>query len=185
MTVKQQWMIVLGIVAFLVGGGLIASHFLKDELTNVTVGVDAPGFAAGTLDTPTRMKSLSDYRGEVVLLNIWATWCIPCREEMPEIQRLHQELGDKGLKIVAVSVDNAGEEQKIRDFVKDFGLTFQVLHDVSGSIQGIYRTTGVPETFIIDREGVVRKRLIGHLDLTQNYDGNKRLLEQLLAQPKS
>jgi alkyl hydroperoxide reductase subunit AhpC len=104
---------------------------------------------------------------------------------MPEIERLHQELGPKGLKIVAVSVDNAGEEQKIREFVQEFGIHFEVLHDASGAIQGIYRTTGVPETFIIDRDGVVRKRLIGHMDLTQNYDGNKRLLEQLLAQPKS
>jgi cytochrome c biogenesis protein CcmG/thiol:disulfide interchange protein DsbE len=185
MTAKQQWMVVLGIVAILVGGAFTASHFLKDELTNVTTGSDAPGFAASTVDAAPQMKSLSNYRGEVVLLNIWATWCGPCREEMPAIERLHQELGAKGLKIVAVSVDNAGEEQKIRDFVKEFGLNFEVLHDASGAIQGIYRTTGVPETFIIDREGVVRKRLIGHMDLTQNYDGNKRLLEQLLAQPKS
>lgn len=185
MTAKQQWMVVLGIVFFLVGGAFTASHFLKDELTNVTTGSDAPGFAAATLDATPQMKSLSNYRGEVILLNIWATWCGPCREEMPEIERLHQELGGKGLKIVAVSVDNAGEEQKIRDFVKEFGLNFEVLHDATGSIQGIYRTTGVPETFIIDREGVVRKRLIGHMDITQNYAGNKRLLEQLLAQPKS
>jgi thiol-disulfide isomerase/thioredoxin len=185
MTVKQQWMVVLGIVAVLAGGALTASHFLKDELTNVTAGSDAPGFVAQTLDARPEMKSLSNYRGEVVLLNIWATWCSPCRIEMPEIERLHRELGPKGLKIVAVSVDNAGEEQKIRDFVKEFGLNFEVLHDGTGAIQSIYRTTGVPETFIIDRDGVVRKRLIGHLDLTQNYDGNKRLLEQLLAQPRS
>jgi cytochrome c biogenesis protein CcmG, thiol:disulfide interchange protein DsbE len=185
MTAKQQWMVVLGIVAFLVGGALTASHFLKDELTNVTTGSDAPGFAASTIDAAPQMKSLSNYRGEVILLNIWATWCGPCREEMPAIERLHQELGAKGLKIVAVSVDNAGEEPKIRDFIKEFGLHFEVLHDATGSIQGIYRTTGVPETFIIDREGVVRKRLIGHTDLTQNYDGNKRLLEQLLASPRS
>lgn len=185
MTAKQQWLVVLGIVAVLGGGAFAASHFLKDELTNVTTGSDAPGFAAATLDTPAKMKSLSDYRGEVILLNIWATWCLPCREEMPEIERLHQELGPKGLKIVAVSVDNAGEEPKVREFAKEFKLNFEILHDASGSIQGIYRTTGVPETFIIDRDGVVRKRIIGHVDLTQNYDGNKRLLEQLLAQPKS
>lgn len=185
MTVKQQWLVVLGIVAVLAGGAVTASHFLKDELTNVTTGSDAPGFAAQTIATTPQMKSLSNYRGEVVLLNIWATWCLPCREEMPEIERLHQELGPKGLKIVAVSVDNAGTEQQIRDFVKEFGLSFEVLHDATGAIQSIYRTTGVPETFIIDRDGVVRKRLIGHLDLTQNYDGNKRLLEQLLAAPRS
>jgi thiol-disulfide isomerase/thioredoxin len=185
MTAKQQWLVVLAIVAVLGGGAFAASHFLKDELTNVTTGSDAPGFAAATITAPATMKSLSNYRGEVVLLNIWATWCGPCRIEMPAIERLHQELGAKGLKIVAVSVDNAGEEAKIREFVQEFKLNFEVLHDASGSIQGIYRTTGVPETFIIDREGVVRKRIIGHDDLTNNYDGNKRLLEQLLAQPKS
>jgi cytochrome c biogenesis protein CcmG/thiol:disulfide interchange protein DsbE len=183
MTVKQQWIVVLGIVAVLAGGGFAASHFLKDELTSIGVGSDAPGFAAATLDTPAKMKSLSDYRGEVVVLNIWATWCIPCRTEMPSMEKLYKELGPKGLKMVAVSVDNAGEEQKIRDFAKEYGLTFEVLHDGAGAIQGIYRTTGVPETFVLDRDGVIRKKWIGADDWAS--EGNKRLLEQLLAQPKS
>lgn len=183
MTVKQQWMVVLGIVAVLAGGALTASHFLKDELTAITVGSDAPGFAVQTIDPAPKMKTLTDYRGEVVVLNIWATWCIPCRTEMPSMEALFKELGPKGLKVVAVSVDNAGEEQKIRDFVKEYGLSFEILHDAAGAIQGIYRTTGVPETFVIDREGVIRKKWIGAEDW--NSDGNKRLLEQLLAQPKS
>ncbi|MCZ8204149.1 TlpA disulfide reductase family protein [Gemmatimonas sp.] len=183
MTAKQQWLVVLGIVALLGGGAFAASHFLEDELTSITMGSDAPGFAAATLDTPPRMKSLSDYRGEVVVLNIWATWCIPCRTEMPSMEKLFKELGPKGLKMVAVSVDNAGEEEKIREFVKEYGLTFEVLHDAAGSIQGIYRTTGVPETFVLDRDGVIRKKWIGADDWAS--DGNRRLLEQLLAQPKS
>lgn len=183
MTVKQQWMVVLAIVAVLAGGAFAASHFLKDELTSVTVGSDAPGFAVQTLDATPKMKSLSDYRGEVVVLNIWATWCIPCRTEMPSMEALYRELGPKGLRIVAVSVDNAGEEQKIRDFVKEYGLTFEVLHDAAGAIQNIYRTTGVPETFVLDRDGVIRKKWIGADDWAS--PGNKRLLEQLLAQPKS
>ena len=183
MTVKQQWMVVLGIVAVLAGGAFTASHFLKDELTSIGVGSDAPGFAAATLDTPAKMKSLSDYRGEVVVLNIWATWCIPCRTEMPSMEKLYKELGPKGLKMVAVSVDNGGEEQKIRDFVKEYGLTFEILHDGAGAIQGIYRTTGVPETFVLDRDGVIRKKWIGADDWAS--EGTKALLTQLLAQPKS
>jgi peroxiredoxin len=183
MTVKQQWMVVLAIVTVLASGAFAASHFLKDELTSITVGSDAPGFAAATLDAPARMKSLSDYRGEVVVLNIWATWCIPCRTEMPSMESLFKELGPKGLKMVAVSVDNAGEEQKIRDFVKEYGLSFEILHDAAGAIQGIYRTTGVPETFVLDRDGVIRKKWIGADDWAS--EGNKRLLEQLLAQPRS
>ena len=173
MTAKQQWLVVLGIIAVLAGGAFAASHFLKDELTSVSVGSDAPGFAA---------KTLTDYRGEVVLLNIWATWCIPCRTEMPSIEAVHQALAPQGLKVVAVSIDDEGAEQKILDFAKEFKLTFEMLHDPSGSIQGIYRTTGVPETFVIGRDGVIRKKWIGAEDW--NSDGNQRLLSSLLAEPK-
>jgi len=182
MTSKQQWLVVLGIVAVLVGGAVAASHFLKDELTSVSVGSDAPGFAAKALTAPPAMKTLTDYRGDVVLLNIWATWCIPCRTEMPSIQAVHQSLGPKGLKVVAISIDDDGAEQKIRDFAKEFNLTFEMLHDPAGTIQGIYRTTGVPETFVIGRDGVIRKKWIGAEDW--NSDGNQRLLSSLLAEPK-
>ncbi|BAH37662.1 MAG TPA: TlpA family protein disulfide reductase [Gemmatimonas aurantiaca] len=183
MTVKQQWLVVVGIIALLGGGAFTASHFLKDELTSVTVGSDAPGFIAQTLDTPAQTKSLTNYRGDVVVLNIWATWCIPCRKEMPSMEALYKELGPKGLKIVAVSVDDAGAGQKIREFVAEYGLTFEILHDGAGTIQGIYRTTGVPETMVIDRDGVIRKKWIGEDDWSSA--GNRKLLEQLLAQPKS
>jgi cytochrome c biogenesis protein CcmG, thiol:disulfide interchange protein DsbE len=182
MTAKQQWLVVLGIVAVLAGGAFAASHFLKDELTSVSVGSDAPGFAAKTLTAAPAMKTLTDYRGEVVLLNIWATWCIPCRTEMPSIEAVHQTLGAKGLKVVAISIDDEGAEAKIRDFAKEFRLTFEMLHDPAGTIPGIYRTTGVPETFVIGRDGVIRKKWIGAEDW--NSDGNQRLLSSLLAEPK-
>jgi cytochrome c biogenesis protein CcmG/thiol:disulfide interchange protein DsbE len=182
MTAKQQWLIVFGIVAVLVGGAVAASYFLKDELTSVSVGSAAPGFAAKSLAAAPAMKTLTDYRGEVVLLNIWATWCIPCRTEMPSIEAVHQALGPKGLKVVAISIDDEGAEQKIQDFAKEFKLTFEMLHDPAGTIQGIYRTTGVPETFVIGRDGVIRKKWIGAEDW--NSDGNQRLLTSLLAEPK-
>jgi peroxiredoxin len=183
MTSKQQWLVVLGIVAVLAGGAFAASYFLKDELTSVSVGSEAPGFAAKTLTATPAMKTLTDYRGDVVLLNIWATWCIPCRTEMPSIEAVHQTLGPKGLKVVAISIDDEGAEQKIRDFAKEFTLSFEMLHDPAGTIQGIYRTTGVPETFVIGRDGVIRKKWIGAEDW--NSDGNQRLLSSLLAEPKS
>lgn len=99
------------------------------------------------------------------------------------MEALYKELGPKGLKIVAVSVDDAGAGQKIREFVAEYGLTFEILHDGAGTIQGIYRTTGVPETMVIDRDGVIRKKWIGEDDWSSA--GNRKLLEQLLAQPKS
>jgi peroxiredoxin len=156
---------------------------MKDDLTSIGVGTPAPAFSARTLDGTSMVKSISNYKGEVVVLNIWATWCGPCREEMPSIQRLYSALGPKGLKVVAVSVDPEGKEQTIRDFAKEFGLTFEVLHDSSGVIQEIYRTAGVPETFVIGRDGLIRKRWIGGEDWYS--EPNRRLVESLLAEPRN
>lgn len=181
MTNRQQWMIVGGIVAALVGGAFVASTFLKDELVDIGVGVEAPGFTAQTLDPAPKPKTLSDYRGQVLVLNLWATWCIPCRTEMPSMEALHQQLGPQGLKIVAVSVDDEGMQEQIRDFVREYQLTFEILHDAAGVMQGIYRTTGIPETIVIGRDGTIRKKWVGADDW--NSPANTRLLEALLAEP--
>jgi peroxiredoxin len=182
MTAKQQWTVVGIVVAVLAGGAFAGSRLLSDELTHVTVGTDAPDFQAVTLDSAPIGKTLADYRGEVVLLNIWATWCGPCRQEMPSIEAVHQALGPKGLKVVAISTDAPGKEQEIRDFVGEFGLTFDVVHDTTGRLGSTYRTTGVPETFVIARDGTIRKKWIGPEDW--NSESNRRLLEQLLAEPR-
>jgi peroxiredoxin len=168
-------------VALLGGGAFAATHFLKDELTTVAIGSTAPDFSAKTLDVAPKVKTLADYKGQVVVLNIWATYCIPCRTEMPSIESVYQDLGRKGLKVVAVSVDQSNYEQQIRDFVKEYKLSFEILYDESGAIQSLYRTTGVPETFVIGRDGVIHKKWIGAEDW--NSAGNRRLLEQLLAEP--
>jgi peroxiredoxin len=182
MTVRQQWSIVGAVVLVLALGAWAATHFLGDELFQVKVGSDAPGFTAKTLDVNApAVKTLSDYRDKVVLLNVWATWCVPCRSEMPSIQALHKQLGPHGLKIVAVSVDNPGSEQQIRDFAKEYGLTFEILQDETGAIQRIYQTTGVPETFVIGRDGVIRKKIIGAADWSSKE--NVAVLRELLGLP--
>ena len=164
MTVRQQWTLVFGVVAVLALGLWTATHFLRDELFPVSIGSRAPDFAAVTLDEAARTKTIADYRGQVVLLNVWATWCGPCREEMPSIEALHQRYGPRGLKVVAVSIDDAGAEDAIRDFARQYGLTFELLHDASGDIQRIYQTTGVPETFVIGRDGIILRKQIGMTD---------------------
>lgn len=177
MTARRQWQIVLGIVAFLAVGLWAATRFFGSELYAVEVGSKAPSFTARTLATPAAERTLGDYEGKVVLLNIWATWCPPCREEMPSIEALHRDFGPRGLKVVAVSVDDPGAEQKIRDFVKEFGLTFDVLHDASQDIRRIYATTGVPENFVIAADGTVRKKAY-----TQDWNSreNRALIARLL-----
>ena len=181
MTVRQQWGVVAAIVLALVGGLVAATHYMGDQLFPVQVGSAAPPFKAQTLDAAPKGKSLADYEGDVVLLNIWATWCGPCRIEMPSIERLHQAYGPKGLKVVAVSIDDPGSEQAIRDFAAEYKLEFEILHDADGTIQKSYQTTGVPETFVLGRDGVIRKKVIGAVDW--DSPGNRALVAQLLAEP--
>ncbi|HEX2094345.1 MAG TPA: TlpA disulfide reductase family protein [Longimicrobiaceae bacterium] len=162
---RQWWTVggVLLLLAGLVGAGWV----VRDRFLPVEVGTRAPGFSAR--DLRGRPVSLDDLRGEVVLLNIWATWCAPCREEMPSLQRLHQRLAPEGLRIVAVSIDAApgtisaaGQPGgDVAAFARELDLTFTLWQDPSGEIQRIYRTTGVPESFVIDRDGTIVKKVIG------------------------
>lgn len=178
MTARQQWSVVGAIVAVMAAGLVVASHYMKDELFPVTIGSTAPDFRAKVLGE-NRYKTLADYKGQVVLLNVWATWCPPCQAELPSLQRLYQAYGDKGLKLVAVSIDDYVSEDSIRAFGKNFGITFEVLHDSTHAIERIYQTTGYPESFVIGREGTIRKKWIGPDDW--NSQGNRALVAQLLG----
>lgn len=185
---KRQWALVGGIVAAAAVAVAIGVNVLGGELAHVEAGTKAPDFRAipVALDAAHGVlaagaKSLADYKGQVVLLNIWATWCVPCRSEMPSIERLQQEMGPQGLKIVAVSIDNPGMEPAIRDFAKELGLHFEILYDATGKIRDDYQSSGVPETFIIGRDGIIRKRVIAATDW--NAESQKALLRQLLTEP--
>lgn len=181
MTVKQQWLVVAAIVGALGAGAYTASRLLSDELTQITVGSRAPDFNVVTVtDGPPEPRTMASYRGNVILLNIWATWCTPCRQEMPAIQALHADMESRGLKVVAVSIDAPGSEQNIRDFAKELGLTFEIVFDTAGVVSRTYRTTGVPETFVIARDGTIRKKFIGPDDW--NSADNRALIELLLAE---
>jgi thiol-disulfide isomerase/thioredoxin len=199
MTVRQQWAVVVGVLVALGGALWAGTHFMRDELFPISVGNRAPDFSAVPLREPVyptaagdtsftsravtpgaAAHTLASYKGRVVLLNIWATWCAPCRAEMPAIERLHREFGPRGLQIVAVSIDKAGDEKLIDDFVRDFHLSFEILHDPAGDIQEAYQTTGVPETFVLGKDGVIRKKVIGAADWSSS--GNRALIAQLLAE---
>ena len=180
MTGKQQAVGVAIVLAVAAAGLFLGDKYFHDEMFPVVVGTDAPDFSAKTLGTPAREKTLADYRGQVVLLNVWATWCLPCRVEMPSIEKLHQAYGPKGLKIVAVSIDDPGTDAQIRDFAKTFGLTFEILHDPSSKITEGYQITGYPETFVIGRDGVIRKKVMQATDW--NSPENRALIERLLAE---
>jgi cytochrome c biogenesis protein CcmG, thiol:disulfide interchange protein DsbE len=163
---RRQWLWVAGVAALLVAM-VGAAWTVRERFLPVEVGTRAPNFAATDLDgNPVELAALE---GEVVLLNIWATWCPPCREEMPSMQRLYDELGPRGLRIVAVSVDAAAGMRgpdgqsggNVRAFAEEYALGFDIWRDPAGGVQRAYRATGLPESFVIDRYGVIQKKVIG------------------------
>ncbi len=181
MSARKQWLIVGGVVAALGVALVAATRTFGDDLFHVAPGSAAPEFHATTMVPGSKtLKNISDYRGQVVLLNLWATWCGPCKQEMPGIQALHEALGPSGLRIIALSVDEPDMDDAIRAFVAEHKLTFEVLHEGSGTIERAYQTSGVPETFLIGKDGVIRKRVIGAAEW--NSEGNVRLIRGLLAE---
>src|SRR5256885_14848599 len=123
MTVRQQWAVVGVVVAILATGLAAGVKLFADDLFPVGVGSSAPSFVAKDLHSGAT-RTLADYRGQVVLLNVWATWCEPCKVEMPSMEELHKAYGSRGVRVVAVSIDNAVSEDSIRAYVRDLGLTF-------------------------------------------------------------
>jgi cytochrome c biogenesis protein CcmG/thiol:disulfide interchange protein DsbE len=181
MTARQQWSVVLGIVVVLAIALFGATHFLGDELFPVAVGMEAPPMQGTTIVGPKRVKTLADYKGKVVLLNVWATWCGPCREEMPSMEKLYREFGPQGLEIIAVSVDDPGTEATILKFAKDYGITFEILHDPDKLTAKHYQVTGYPESFIIGKEGTIRRKVFAAADWSS--ETNRVLIRELLGSP--
>jgi cytochrome c-type biogenesis protein len=138
------------------------------------VGAIAPEYAAVTLAGDS--VSLGDLEGELVLLNVWATWCIPCQEEIPALQRLHEQYSQEGLRIVGVSVDARGEEQNVREFAENFGVGYDIWLDPAERVISTFRVLGVPNTYLIDREGRVLWKHIGPV-----ADDDPKLLTEIRA----
>lgn len=121
-------------------------------------GAIAPDFTLVTLDG--KNVTLSDYRGKVVFLNFWATWCKPCTSEMPAMENLHKAMKNQDFAMLAVSIDMKSTYQ-VKSFVNRGGYSFPVMHDVSKDVAKSYFIDGIPTTFIIDKKGVIEARLVG------------------------
>lgn len=163
----QRWKSIILVIVIAVVVGIYLFHQEQKKSDNplgqplVVVGRAAPDFALPKLNG--EVVRLSDYRGKVVFLNIWATWCSPCREEMPSMEKLYQRMQGEDFEMLAVSIDALGAAS-VGPFVAELKLTFPVLLDAQGAIQRLYNTTGVPETFIIDKNGIVAAKIIGARD---------------------
>ena len=140
----------------------VAPSELRERLIAAGLAVakeplDAESFELASLAGGT--VHLNDYLGRVVFLNFWATWCPPCRDEMPSMERLHRLLGGRGLEIVAVDLQEP--KDTVQKFVKDNSLTFTVLLDARGEVGGAWGAQSIPTTYLIDRKGRILARSIG------------------------
>ena len=141
-------------------------------------GFKAPAFNArnlkGNLDT------LANYKGQVVILNLWATWCGPCRIEMPGFENLYRRFRSEGLTILAVSIDK-GNDKAVKDFALEYNLSFPVLIDDKGEVERLYQTFTIPTTYVIDRSG----RVVFKVDGAKNWESEEtfKSIEYLLKAP--
>lgn len=125
------------------------------------VGKAAPAFTLNTISG--KKISLSSFKGHPMLLNFWATWCGPCKEEIPQMNQLYKKFKDKGFVILAVSIDE--DDADVSDFMKDTPIDFIVLRDGAQKIaRSSYKVFGYPFSFIIDRKGIIVKKYLGAID---------------------
>lgn len=154
--VKAIWAIALLMVMISFGVG---TFVLGKNATAVEVGQPAPDFTLTDLDD--KEVSLSDYKGQPVMLNFFASWCPPCIEEAPEIQRFEENYGDK---IKILMIDRAEPKVLVEEFVEKYGSTSTYLMDYNNSLSRPYGVIGQPETFFIDKNGIVRQHIKGPLE---------------------
>ena len=142
----------------------------QEAVVGINVGEVAPDFTLSDLDG--NGLSLSDFQGKVVFINFWATWCPPCRAEMPDIEAVYQDYKDKG--VVVIGVDIRETEELVREFVQRGGYSWTFVLDRTGAVAANYNIQAIPSSFFIDREGVIRTVSIGAI--------TKRAMEDNLAE---
>ena len=157
----RKLMIIPAIILTLV---LILNSCLPE--TGAQIGNLAPGFQLQDLDGNT--VSLGDLRGQPVMVNFWASWCGPCRAEMPHIQAVFEEWQDQGLVILAINIEETAS--LVRQFMQDNNFSFPVLLDTNGDVAGKYNVSGIPVTFFIDKDGIIQERKLGAFTSTEEIE---------------
>ena len=166
------------VIAFIASGGYLFYQSRQPE--PLREGSTAPNFSLPLLHGSN--VSLSDYKGKVVVINIWASWCNPCREEMPSMEMLYKSMQGKPFEILAVSVD--ARQSDAESFANQLGLTFPILMDPDKNVFGLYQATGQPESFIIDKHGKIVKHIIGPLANWNDQTAPEiQLIQQLVSSP--
>ena len=146
-------------LAWIFASRIKADASTTGEIAQPYEGFLAPDFelTAATGDT----LRLSDLRGKAVILNYWASWCPPCRAEMPAFQAIHQVYQDSGLVVLGINAANQDDSIQAQEYIAEMNLTFPILYDASGTAQDLYAVSALPSTFFIDRAGIIKAVVIG------------------------
>lgn len=165
---KKSILIMLSTVIF---SGLVTTSVMAENEVGIEIGNKAPDFELKTLDGET--VKLSDFKGEKVMLNFWATWCPPCREEMPDMQKFHEK---QDVVVLAVNLtDTEMNRKNVSAFVEEFGFTFPVLMDEGAKISNLYRINPIPTSYMIDTNGIIQHKAYGAMD----YDSMVQQLKEM------
>jgi len=158
----RNWLILITL-----GLGILWIFISRITTQNTSAGaISQPykGFLAPDFELATssgEIIRLSELRGKAIILNFWASWCPPCRAEMPAIEAVHQAYQDKGLVVLGINATNQDQVTQVNEYTDNMELTFQILFDTSGIAQDLYAVSALPSTFFIDREGMIREVIIG------------------------
>ncbi|WP_027414981.1 TlpA disulfide reductase family protein [Aneurinibacillus terranovensis] len=155
-----------------------ANNTTQNATAAAKIGIEqgnaAPDFTLKTLQGET--KKLSDFRGKKVILNMWATWCPPCRAEIPDMEKFYKANKDKGVVILGVNLTQSEKDKKtIPEFIKMFGITYPVLLDEDGKVASTYQADAIPTSYIIDTKGVIQQKVTGPM----SYDNMVQMVSSL------
>jgi cytochrome c biogenesis protein CcmG/thiol:disulfide interchange protein DsbE len=148
--------------------------------SGINVGDAMPAFEAPLLDGA--KFDVANEKGNVVLLNLWATWCAPCRDEIPELEQLHKQHSGDGFKVVGISLDE-GEVDAVKEFVRTHGMTYPIALDPEGKLTGVLQTGVIPTTVLIDRNGTIAWKKYGMIE--RNDSTLQAALKKALAEKRS
>jgi cytochrome c biogenesis protein CcmG, thiol:disulfide interchange protein DsbE len=162
---QQNQRVIFYILILIAGGSWILLN-MENKTVAVPLDNSAPqvGFSAPSfrLDSPDGTSySLSELKGQAVLVNLWATWCPPCRAEMPTIERLYQEYKQQGFNVLAINMTYQDDPLAVVPFSKEFGLTFPILLEETGDTSAAYQLRSLPSSYFVDRDGVISSVIIG------------------------
>ncbi len=167
-SIKYYFCLLIFLILQALEANPVAGHedsFIKMGVVSPKVEKPAPDF---TLETPTGEKlSLKDFRGKAVLLNFWATWCEPCKKELPSMQKIYEALNPGGVEVVAISIDR-DKKERVEKYIKKYNLTFPVLLDPSQKVRKDYFILGLPTSYLIGADG----KLKGFVSGAREWDSN-------------